>query len=117
MTISERAAKANWPQAARENESNSAASITQQAARVEARDSVRQHALKRDQRGQHQERAEHVRIVERAARAAIEQEQVGEARRTAEIGRDGDERRDSPAASIRASARSRACVLAPSMAA
>ncbi len=73
---------ANWPQAAREKESSRAASITSS---VNVLRMTRRPASMRwntSSRRQHQERAEHVRIVEGAARAAVEQEQVGERRRT-----------------------------------
>ncbi len=65
-------------------------------------EAFRQHALQRHERRQQQKRAQHVRVLERAARAAIERQQVMAARHEAEIsghgGGGGDDRADHIAA-------------------
>ncbi len=61
-----------------------------------------QDALKQQHRRKHQERAQHVGIIEGAARAAIEHEQIRQAAEQMKIGRDAGDRSDQGGGSVAA---------------
>ena len=79
------------PQAARENASRIASDMMPKAMvlRNDFAEFVRDHALQREQRRQDQERAEHVRVLEGAAGAVVERQQIMSAGDQVEIAGDG----------------------------
>ena len=88
--------RTNWPQAAREKASRIASAMmpSAMALRNDFAEAVGDDALQHEQRRQDQERAEHVRVLEGAARAVIQRQQVVSAGHQIEIAGDAGERRD-----------------------
>ena len=102
------------PQAARENASRIASDMMPNAMALRQRfaEPVGNDALQHEQRGQDQERAEHVRILEGAAGAVIERQQIVSAGDEVEIAGDAGQRRDHRAHD---QARAGACRAGPSV--
>ena len=90
---------ASPPHAARENASRIASAMMPSAMvlRNDFAEAVGDDALQDEQRGKDQERAQHVRILESAARALIQRQQVMAAGDEVEIAGDARDRRDHPA--------------------
>ena len=100
----------SWPQAARENDSRiaSADDAENHGAPECLAEAVEQDALQRQQRRQDQERAEHVRILEEAARAAVQRQEIVAAGDEVEIAEDAGERGDDGADDVAAARAGRA---------